>query len=119
MLFDIGIIGAGAVGSLIARELARYELKICIVEKGNDVACGATKANSAIIHGAFDPIPGTLKASLNARGIGLMEKAAKELNVPYIENGSMVTAFSEKEKSGLSELVLRFQDYHQHKHQQN
>ena len=107
MLFDIGIIGAGAVGSLIARELARYELKICIVEKGNDVACGATKANSAIIHGAFDPIPGTLKASLNARGIGLMEKAAKELNVPYIENGSMVTAFSEKEKSGLSELVLR------------
>ena len=107
MLFDIGIIGAGAVGSLIARELARYELKICIVEKGNDVACGATKANSAIIHGAFDPVPGTLKASLNARGIGLMEKAAKELNVPYIENGSMVTAFSEKEKSGLSELVLR------------
>lgn len=107
MLFDIGIIGAGAVGSLIARELAGYELKICIVEKGNDVACGATKANSAIIHGAFDPVPGTLKASLNARGIGLMEKAAKELNVPYIENGSMVTAFSEKEKSGLSELVLR------------
>ena len=80
MLFDIGIIGAGAVGSLIARELARYELKIYIVEKGNDVACGATKANSAIIHGAFDPVPGTLKASLNARGIGLMEKAAKELD---------------------------------------
>ena len=51
MLFDIGIIGAGAVGSLLARELSRYELKICLAEKGNDAACGATKANSAIIHG--------------------------------------------------------------------
>ena len=107
MLFDIGIIGAGAVGSLVARELARYELKICLVEKGNDAACGATKANSAIIHGGFDPIPGTLKAAMNARGVTLMEKTAKELNVPYIKNGSLVTAFSEEEKSGLSELVIR------------
>lgn len=107
MLFDIGIIGAGAVGSLLARELSRYELKICLAEKGNDAACGATKANSAIIHGGFDPVPGTLKARLNARGIGLMEKTAKELNVPFVKNGSLVVAFSEQEKKGLSELVMR------------
>ena len=58
MVYDILIIGAGVVGGMIARELSRYDLSVCLLEKENDVACGASKANSGIIHGGYDPIPG-------------------------------------------------------------
>ena len=80
-MFDVAIIGAGVVGTLTARELTRYKLSVCLLEKENDVACGASKANSGIIHGGFDPEPGTLKAKLNAKGVPLLYKAARELNV--------------------------------------
>ena len=81
-MFDVAIIGAGVVGTLTARELTRYKLSVCLLEKENDVAMGASKANSGIIHGGFDPEPGTLKAELNAKGVPLLYKAARELNVP-------------------------------------
>ena len=68
MIYDVAIIGGGVVGGLIARELAKYRLNICILEKEDDIAMGATRANSAIVHGGFDPVPGTLKAKLNAEG---------------------------------------------------
>lgn len=55
--YDVAIIGAGVVGSLVARELSRYQLQVCLLEKGEDVAVGATRANSAIVHGGFDPLP--------------------------------------------------------------
>ena len=64
-MFDVAIIGAGVVGTLTARELTRYKLSVCLLEKENDVACGASKANSGIIHGGFDPEPG--KQSLTQR----------------------------------------------------
>ena len=88
-LYDTAIIGAGVVGSMIARELSRYDLKVCVLEKQNDAACGATKANSAIVHAGFDAKPGTLKAKLNVLGSELMEQTAKELGVKYKNNGAL------------------------------
>ncbi len=108
-MFDVAIIGAGVVGALTARELTRYRLSVCLLEKENDVAMGASKANSGIIHGGFDPEPGTLKAMLNARGVPLLYKAAEELHVPHKNNGSMVLAFSKEEDAVIDELYARGQ----------
>jgi len=104
MVYDVVIIGAGVIGGMLARELSRYQLSVCLLEKENDVAMGATKANSGIVHGGYDPIPGTLKAKLNAAGVEPLFKAAKELNVPIIRNGSMVCAFSPEEEPLIHEL---------------
>ena len=67
-MFDITIIGAGVIGGMIARRLAAFDLKICILDKENDVARGATAANSAIVHAGFDAKAGSLKAKMNVRG---------------------------------------------------
>lgn len=107
MIYDVIIIGAGVIGAMAARELSKYQLKVCLLEKENDVACGASKANSGIIHGGYDPEPGTLKAKMNTEGIELLYEAAKELHVPYKNNGSLVLAFSEKEDETVLELFER------------
>ena len=107
MVYDILIIGAGVTGGMIARELSRYDLNLCLLEKENDVACGASKANSGIIHGGFDPEPGTLKAKLNTLGVPLLYQAAEELHVPYVRNGSLVCAFGVEESKGIQELYER------------
>ena len=66
------ILSGGVTGSMLARELSRYRLSVCVLEKENDVACGASKANSGIIHGGHDPVPGTLKAKLNSVGTPML-----------------------------------------------
>ena len=65
-MYDVAVIGAGVTGSAIARELARYQAKICVLEKGEDVCTGTSKANSAIVHGGFDAVTGSLKAILKS-----------------------------------------------------
>lgn len=109
MIYDVIIIGAGVIGAMAARELSKYRLKVCLLEKENDVACGASKANSGIIHGGYDPEPGTLKAKMNTEGIELLYAAAKELHVPFKNNGSLVLAFSDKEDETVLELFERGQ----------
>lgn len=107
MSYDVAIVGAGVIGGMIARKLSRYELKVCLLEKENDVAMGASKANSGIVHGGFDPEPGTLKAKLNALGVEKLFNEARLLNVPIKRNGSMVCAFGEKEEPAVYELYKR------------
>ena len=68
MIYDVAIIGAGIIGASIARELSKYKLNICLIEKEDDVSCGTSKANSGIIHAGYDPVPGTLMAKLNVGG---------------------------------------------------
>lgn len=106
-MYDVAVIGAGVIGGMIARALSRYQLKICIVEKENDVAMGASCANSGIVHAGFDASPGTLKAKLNVQGSQMMEQVAKELGVPYRKNGSLVVAFSQEEEETLKVLLNR------------
>ena len=108
MRYDIAIIGAGVIGGMAARELSRYDLRVCLLEKENDVAMGATRANSGIIHGGYDPEPGTLKARMNTQGVGLLYEAARELNVHHKNNGSLVVAFgTAEEEAVLDELYHR------------
>ncbi|MBO7275909.1 MAG: FAD-dependent oxidoreductase, partial [Clostridia bacterium] len=107
MVYDIVIVGAGVCGGMIARELSKFDLRVCLLEKANDVAMGASKANSGIIHGGFDPEPGTLKQRFNTEGIELLFEAARELNVPHRRNGSLVCAFSRYEEEQLGELYGR------------
>ena len=106
-MYDVAIIGAGVVGGMIARTLSAYKLRICILEKENDVASGATKANSAIVHAGFDAKEGTLKAKLNVEGSKMMEKVTTELGVKYKKNGSLVIGFNEEDKLAIEELLER------------
>lgn len=106
-MYDILIIGAGVVGGLIARELSRYRLRIGILERMPDVAMGATRANSAIVHAGFDAKPGTLKAKLNVRGNAMMEQVTAELGVNFCRNGSLVVGFSEEDRKTLQLLLER------------
>lgn len=106
-MYDIVIIGAGITGTFIARELSRYQLKVLLLDKENDIANGTTKANTAIVHAGYDAEEGTLKAKLNVRGNELYEEVCKELNVPFKRIGSLVIAFSEQEKKTIQELYER------------
>jgi len=106
-MFDACIIGAGVVGGLVARELTRYGLSVIIVEKENDVAMGATRANSAIVHAGFDAKEGSLKARLNVRGSEMMESVCRELGVKYRRNGSLVVGFDESDRETLESLLVR------------
>ena len=107
MIYDVLIIGAGVIGGMAARELSRYDLKVCLLEKENDVATGASRANSGIVHGGYDPEPGTLKAKLNTVGVDMLYEAARQLHVPCLHNGSMVCAFGERENPAVQELYDR------------
>ena len=105
--FDVVVVGAGIAGCTAARELARYDLSICVLEAGNDIACGATRANSAIVHAGFDPVPGTLKARFNVEGSKAYPRWCEELGAQFRRNGSMVLAFDDEGRSKLEELVRR------------
>ena len=105
--FDVVVVGAGIAGCTAARELARYDLSICVLEAGNDIACGATRANSAIVHAGFDPSPGTLKARFNVEGSKAYPRWCEELGVQFRRNGSMVLAFDDEGRLKLEELVRR------------
>ncbi len=107
MKYDVAVVGAGVIGSLIARELSRYNLKIALIEKCNDMAMGTSKANSAIVHAGFDAKPGSLKAKLNVEGTALMPELCKTLSVPFKPVGSLVVAFSDEETETLNELLER------------
>lgn len=107
MIYDVAIIGAGVVGAMVARTLAKYNLSIVILEKNNDVAMGASMANSGIVHAGFDAKEGSLKAKLNVEGSKMMPQIVKDLGVKYINNGSMVIGFSEEDKEKINELYER------------
>ena len=106
-MFDCVVIGAGVVGGLVARELTKYELSVCILEKASDVAMGATRANSAIVHAGYDAKEGTLKAMLNVKGSEMMEGVTSELGVKYKRNGSLVVGFGDEDAKTLHSLIER------------
>ncbi len=103
-MYDVLIIGAGVSGCAAARELSRYKLKIGVLEKGEDVCSGTSKANSGIVHAGFDARPGSLMARLNVEGNALMEELSKTLDFPFRRNGSLVLCF-EKENEGVLEQL--------------
>lgn len=104
IMYDVVIIGAGVSGSACARELSRYNLSVCVVEKEEDVCCGTSKANSAIVHSGIDCKPGTLMAEMNIRGNELMEQLSKDLDFEFRRNGSLILCFAEEDRPKLEAL---------------
>ncbi len=104
LTFDAVIIGAGVTGSAIARELSRYHMRLCVVEKEEDVCSGTSKANSAIVHAGHDALKGSLKARFNVEGNRMMEALSKELDFEFKRNGSLVVCFDEEDLPALHEL---------------
>lgn len=106
-MFDVAVIGCGVIGASAAYELSRYRLSVAVLEKENDVACGTTKANSAIVHAGYDPLPGTKMARLNVEGSNMMEPLCRRLSVDYQRIGSLVLAFDETDLATLRVLLER------------
>ena len=106
-MYDVIIIGAGVSGAATARELSRYKVKACVIEKEEDVCCGTSKANSAIVHAGYDAPEGSLMAKLNVRGNQMMEQLSRELDFPFKRNGSLVVCLREEDMPKLQELYRR------------
>ncbi len=103
-MYDTIIIGAGVIGTNIASELAKYNLKIAMIEKNSDVCEETSKANSGIVHSGYDALPGTLKAKYNVLGSEMMADFCRRLSIPFRQNGSLIIAFDYNDISKLEEL---------------
>lgn len=108
--YDVIVIGAGVTGSAVARELAKKERRIAVLERESDICEGTSKANSGIAHAGFDAKPGTLKAKLNVQGAKLMKELSETLDFPYKQNGSIVVSFEAEGMEKLQELYMRGQE---------
>ena len=104
---DVLIVGAGITGCSVARELSRYNCSVTVIDRENDIAEGATKANSGIVHAGYDAVSGSRKAYYNVAGAALFPDLCESLGVPYRRTGALVIAFSDDEKSTLVNLMNR------------
>ncbi len=102
-VFDVVIVGGGVVGCAIARELSKFQVRVCVVERGGDVASGTSKANSGVIHSGINSKPGSLKAKMCMEGNSVLPTLAGELNVPVAITGKVVIARDDSELKRLEE----------------
>ncbi|MBP3453633.1 MAG: NAD(P)/FAD-dependent oxidoreductase [Clostridia bacterium] len=105
MYSEILLIGAGVTGCALARVLSRYDVQLTVIDRGADVAEGASKANSGIVHAGFDAHPGTMKAKLNVEGATMYPELCQELGVPYGQPGALVIGFTEDDRKTIENLV--------------
>ncbi len=106
-MYDITIVGAGIIGTFIAREISKYNISILLIDKENDVANGATKANTALVHAGYDAPTNTNMAYFNVRGNPMFDKVCEELDVPFKRIGSLVLAFDDKDMDIIKNLYQR------------
>lgn len=106
-MYDVIIVGGGVSGTAVARELSRYKVNVCLIEKEEDVCSGTSKANSAIAHAGYDAKEGSLMAKLNVEGSKMMEELSKELDFAFEKNGSMVICLCEEDMPNLQALYDR------------
>jgi glycerol-3-phosphate dehydrogenase len=98
---DVAIVGAGVVGTAIARALSRYDLSVVVVDGANDVGTGTTKANTAILHTGFDAVPGTLESRLLRRGNALLCDYAARAGIPVERTGALLVAWTPEQRQAL------------------
>jgi glycerol-3-phosphate dehydrogenase len=103
--YDAAIVGAGDVGAALARELARFELRIVLIEAGRDVGAGTSKANTAILHTGYDAKPGTTEARLVARGHDLLLAYAEEAGIPLERTGALLVAWNDEQRDRFGAIV--------------
>ncbi|MBR5260624.1 MAG: FAD-dependent oxidoreductase, partial [Oscillospiraceae bacterium] len=101
---DVVIIGAGAVGSALAREFSKYRLDVTVIEKNEDLGGDSSKSNSAIIHTGYDAAPGTLESQLVVAANPMYDKIVKELDVPFSRIGAILPAFNDEQFEKLPAL---------------
>ena len=101
---DVLVIGAGAVGCAIARELTKYQLKVTVVDKNEDVGGCASKSNSAIIHTGYDASPGTLESELVVAANPMYDQLTEDLDIPFKRIGGILPAFTEEQFEKLPSL---------------
>lgn len=106
-MFDIIVIGAGVIGSFIARELSKYKIDVLVLEKENDVGNVTSMANSAIVHSGYDPVPNTLKARFNVEGNKMFPKICEDLEVEFSQIESLTVAIYDEQMKTLDDLALR------------
>ena len=107
MVFDVLIVGGGVVGTAIFNKLVRVGKKVALIDKASDVATGASKANSGLVHSGYDPAPNSLKAKMNVRGSALFDALTKRLKVPFKRIGALVVGDDEKMIKNLYERGLQ------------
>lgn len=107
MQYDVLVVGAGVVGCATAMELGKYALRAAVIEAGEDVCTGTSKANSAIVHAGFDARPGSLMARFNVEGSHAMPHLCERLQVPFRRCGALVLCFDDAGRPGLEELLSR------------
>src|SRR5215210_7541149 len=105
LLFDVAIVGAGAVGCAVARELSGRGARCVLLEAGPDVGAGTSKANTAILHTGFDAKPGTLEARLVARGYELLGDYAERVGIPVERTGALLVAWNEEQLGELPAIL--------------
>jgi len=106
-VFDVVVVGAGVVGCAVARALSRYRLKVAVLESGADVAGGASKANSGVVHAGFNNPTGSLKARFCVEGNAGFAKLCDELGVPFNRVGKFVVALAEDDIGELERLAAQ------------
>jgi glycerol-3-phosphate dehydrogenase len=104
---DVVIVGAGVVGSAIARELTRFDLEVTLLEAAADVGAGTSKANTALLHTGFDAKPGTLEARLVPRGWELLGEYAAQVGIPLEPTGALLVAWDEEQRNEFPAIVER------------
>ena len=105
--YDVIIIGAGAVGCTIARELSRYCIRTLVLEKECDVAYGTSGRMSGVVHAGFNNKTGTLMAKFCVEGNRGFEKICKELSIPYNKTGKVLVAFDDDDMKALEGIIAR------------
>lgn len=106
-VWDVAIVGAGILGCMMARELARYDVSVVVLERCGDIGEGATKANSGIIQTGFHPRGGSLKGRSCVEGNALYQDIVRELAIPYRPCGALFVAFSDEGIEKLREKQAR------------
>jgi glycerol-3-phosphate dehydrogenase len=101
---DYVVIGAGAVGCAIARELSKYEVSVIVVDKRDDIGGDASKSNSAIIHTGYDAKPGTLESQLVVAANPMYDQLTKDLDVPFKRIGALLPAMTDEQFEQLSDI---------------
>lgn len=112
--YDVTVVGAGVVGTAIARELARYRLRTALLDASDDIGNGTSKANTAILHTGFDAVPGTLEARLVREGQHQLRAYAAETGIPVERVGALLVAWDEEQLAALPALSAKAErnEYH-------
>jgi glycerol-3-phosphate dehydrogenase len=105
--FDVAVVGAGVVGTAIARELAKYKLRVALLESESDIGMGTSKANTAIWHTGFDATPGSLEAKLLTRSYHLLDEYVPNAGVPYEKSGAVLIAWNESQLEALPGILSK------------